>query len=99
MAIIILYAGWFLSRRGTFARTFRALGFAQVVVVAPGLERFADKPILRLFIVAEKAMGRGPGYVLYFLAPEPAWARHADNCELLDRAAMRIAVEEAGNRG
>ena len=32
-ALIIFLAGWFLSRRGTFAKTFRALGFAEAVTV------------------------------------------------------------------
>ena len=32
-ALIIFLAGWFLSRRGSFTKTFRALGFAQVVVL------------------------------------------------------------------
>lgn len=41
MAIIIFIAGWFLSRRGTFSKTFRALGFAQVVTV---LEIFSLYP-------------------------------------------------------
>ena len=43
-AIIIFFAGWLLSRRGTFARTFRALGFAQAVAV---LEIFSIYPPTR----------------------------------------------------
>ena len=43
-AIIIFFAGWFLSRRGAFPKTFRALGFAQVVTV---LEIFSIYPPIR----------------------------------------------------
>jgi hypothetical protein len=43
-AIIIFFTGWFLSRRGTFAKTFRALGFAQIVTV---LEIFSIYPPAR----------------------------------------------------
>jgi hypothetical protein len=44
MALFVFLAGWFLSRRGTFSKTFRALGFAQVVVV---IELFAFFPPIR----------------------------------------------------
>jgi hypothetical protein len=40
-ALFIFLAGWFLSRRGSFTKTFRALGFAQVVVL---IELFSFYP-------------------------------------------------------
>jgi hypothetical protein len=43
MALVIFAAGYLLSRRGTFTRTFRALAFAQVVTMLQVLSLY--KPI------------------------------------------------------
>ncbi len=57
-ALIIFLAGWFLSRRGTFAKTFRALGFAEAVTVLglfsliPGLGSAIQVIVFSLSILA-----------------------------------------------